>query len=64
MANLVFRHSLKTIDHAEGYNRLIEDCNKYHVIVKKLGEKLKPIADPRQKGDVLSIREIKKGVFV
>jgi hypothetical protein len=64
MANLVFRHSLKTINHTEGYNRLIEDCNKYHVILTKLGEKLKPIADPRRKGDVLSIREIKKGVFV
>jgi hypothetical protein len=49
ITDLVFRHSLKTIDNTEGYNRLLEECNKYHVILKKLGEKLRRIADPREK---------------
>ena len=42
-----------------------EWCNKYHgVIIKKLGTKLKRIADPRQKGKLLSIGDIIADVYV
>jgi hypothetical protein len=64
ISDLVFRHTLKTIDSTEGYSRLLEECNKYHFIIKKLGSKLKRFADPRQKGKLLSIGNIVADVYV
>jgi hypothetical protein len=62
--DLSFWHTLKTIDLTEGYSQLLEECNKYHVIIKKLGSKLKRFADPRQKGKLLSIGDIVTDVYV
>jgi hypothetical protein len=65
ISDLIFRHTLKTIDLTEGYSRLLEECNKYDVIIKKLGKQLnKRIPDPKQKGKHLSIVDIKADVYV
>ncbi len=65
ISDLIFRHTLKTIDSTEGYSRLLEECNTYDVIIKKLGKQLnKRIPDPKQKGKHLSIVDIKADVYV
>jgi hypothetical protein len=64
ISDLIFRENLRTIDITEGYSRLLEECNKYHIILKKLGIKLKRIPDPRQHGKRLSIGDIKTDVYI
>jgi hypothetical protein len=55
ISDLIFWHTLKTIDSTKGYSRLLEECNKYHVIIKT---RIQIEENCRQKGKLLSIGDI------